>query len=156
VDATRAWVLEQHIYDSNGTLLASAVAKSHRYYPEADVSLPQKIDLRLPQAELSLSINLGSVQLNQLTNNPALWTVPVMGADPQVDLGSIRQDSAGATRGLPVTPSAMPSTAPSTYSPPLYSPQVPPAGAALPVPTIPASTQRVPAGGVPVQIGWQQ
>ena len=34
IDAKRAWVLEQHIYDGRGTLLASAVARS-RMPPEA-------------------------------------------------------------------------------------------------------------------------
>jgi len=148
VDATRAWILEQHLYDSTGTLLASVVAKSHRYYPEADVSLPQKITLSLPQAKLKLSIDLGSVQLNQLTNNPALWTLPVLDGYPQVDLGSIRQDAAGAPAGMPVTPSAA--------APPLYSPPVPPLGATLSAPVLPRGVQKVPAGGVPVQIGWQR
>lgn len=86
VDARRAWVLEQHIYDAAGTLVASSRASNHRYYEQVGVSLPQDIDLRVPAAELSLSIDVGSVQLNSLMDNPALWQLPAI--QPQVDLGS--------------------------------------------------------------------
>ncbi len=72
VDAQRAWVLEQHVYDTQGTLLASTIARSHRYYPAANVSLPQEVEIRLPIAQLNLSIDVGTVQLNQGTLNPDL------------------------------------------------------------------------------------
>jgi len=88
IDARRAWVLQQHVYDTSGTLLASAVARSHRYYPGMGVSLPQKVDLRMPVAQMSLSINVGTVALNQIANNPALWSLPVLSGYPQVDLGT--------------------------------------------------------------------
>ena len=42
VDATRAWVLEQHVYDAQGTLIASAVAKSHKFYQQANISLARR------------------------------------------------------------------------------------------------------------------
>ena len=88
IDARRAWVMEQHIYDPTGTLLASAVARSHRYYPEIGASLPQKVELRLPAMQMSLSINVGTVVLNQIVDNPQLWALPVMSGYSQVDLGS--------------------------------------------------------------------
>lgn len=88
VDAQRAWVLAQHVYDAQGTLLASAIARSHQYYPAANVSLPQKIDISLPTAQLALSIDVGTVQINQGTLNPALWQLPVLAGYRQVDLGS--------------------------------------------------------------------
>ncbi len=88
VDASKGWVLQQHIYDSTGTLLASAVARSHRYHPAMGVSLPQKVEIRMPKAQLSLSIDVGTVLLNQLADNPALWSLPAMSGYPQVDLGT--------------------------------------------------------------------
>ena len=88
LDARRAWVLEQHIYDPRGTLLASSVAKSHRYYPQAGVSLPQEIELRLPALQMSLTIDVGTVAVNQMGENPQLWELPAMSGYPQVDLGS--------------------------------------------------------------------
>ncbi|MEM8947488.1 MAG: hypothetical protein AAGD11_20105 [Planctomycetota bacterium] len=96
VDARRAWVLAQHIYDANGTLVATTTAKDHRYYPEVGVSLPQEIELRVPAAELSLSIDVGTVQLNGLIDNPALWTLPTIA--PQIDLGTAAPGTIGPIR----------------------------------------------------------
>ena len=86
VDARTAWVTAQHIYNASGTLVASTTAKEHRYYPNLGVSLPQEIELRVPAAELAFSIDVGTVQLNGLVDNPALWSLPTI--TPQVDLGT--------------------------------------------------------------------
>lgn len=88
IDAHKAWVIEQHLYDSAGTLLASAVAKSHRYYPETGASLPQVVEIRIPPAELAMTIDVGTVELNRLANNPQLWTLPTIPGSPAVDLGA--------------------------------------------------------------------
>ncbi|TWU26104.1 hypothetical protein Pla144_33210 [Bythopirellula polymerisocia] len=88
VDAQRAWVLEQHLYDAKGTLLASAIARSHQYYPAVNVSLPQVIDISMPTAQLALSIDVGTVQINQSSLNPALWQLPVLAGYRQIDLGT--------------------------------------------------------------------
>jgi hypothetical protein len=88
VDANKAWVLEQHLYDGAGRLLASAVAKSHRYYPETGASLPQTIEVKVPPAELAMTIDVGTVELNRLADNPQLWTLPVIQGSPAVDLGA--------------------------------------------------------------------
>lgn len=88
IDARRAWVLEQHVYDSAGQLLASSRASHHRYYPSVGVSLPQKIELRVPAMQLALTIDVGTVLINQVAENPALWTLPVLNGYPQIDLGS--------------------------------------------------------------------
>lgn len=87
VDA-HAWILQQHVYDQQGGLLASALARSHRYYPEHGVSLPEKLDIQMPKAQLSLSIDLGSVAINQPAANPQIWEMPVIQGVPRVDLGS--------------------------------------------------------------------
>ncbi len=88
IDAKTALVREQHIYDGKGTLLASAVARSHQYYPTIGASLPQEIDIRLPLAQMALTIDVGTVQLNQAVANPALWQLPVIGGYRQIDLGT--------------------------------------------------------------------
>lgn len=97
IDARRAWVLEQHIYDQAGTtLLASAVAESHRYYPVEQVSLPERLSIQLPAANLRMKINLGAVQINQLTaDRQQLWMLPTFDGYPQYDLG-------GAALGTPL------------------------------------------------------
>ena len=88
VDARRAWVLEQHIYNATGTLVASTRATDFRYHPEVGVSLPQDLELRVPSTQLSLSIDVGNVSINTLADNPALWKLPVLSGYPQIDLGS--------------------------------------------------------------------
>lgn len=97
IDATRAWVVEQHVYDQSGTtLLASAVAETHRYYPVEQVSLPERITISLPTANIKLNINLGTVQINQLQGDRAqLWNMPTFEGSPQYDLG-------GAPAGSPL------------------------------------------------------
>ncbi len=88
VDVAKAWVLEQHLYDASGQLLASAVARSHAYYPETGASLPQEIEIRIPPAELAMTIDVGTVELNRLVNNPQLWALPQRPGVPAVDLGA--------------------------------------------------------------------
>jgi hypothetical protein len=97
IDSRRAWVVEQYIYDPAGTtLLASAVAESFRYYPAQQVSLPDRVAVRLPTANMSLKIDLGTVQINQLTGNPQqLWSIPTFEGYPQYDLS-------GAVPGTPL------------------------------------------------------
>jgi len=96
IDGRTAVVLEQHIYDAAGTLVASTRGKNHRYYPSVGVSLPQDIELRVPATQLSLSIDVGDVQLNAITDNPALWTLPVLPGYPQIDLGTAQPGSVPA------------------------------------------------------------
>jgi hypothetical protein len=97
IDARRAWVVEQHVYDQAGTtLLASAVAESHRYYPVEQVSLPDRLSIRLPTSGIAMKINLGAMQINQLAaDRQQLWTLPTFEGYPQYDLG-------GAAAGTPV------------------------------------------------------
>jgi hypothetical protein len=92
VDARRAWVLEQHVYDAAGSLAASAVAKSHHYYQQLGVSLPQEVEIRIPASQLSLSIDVGTVELNTLGDVPQRWTLPTISGAAQVDLGSMASD----------------------------------------------------------------
>jgi len=98
IDIRRAWVLQQHVYDGS-RLLASSKARSHRYYPELGVSLPQAIDVHLPAIQLSLSIDVGSVRINTVSGNPALWRLPAYSGSSQIDLGSAPPGAAAAIGG---------------------------------------------------------
>jgi hypothetical protein len=161
VDAHKAWVLEQHLYDGAGTLLASAVAKSHRYYPETGVSLPQQIEIRIPPAELAMSIDVGTVELNRLVNNPQMWTLPTISGSPPMDLGAAPPADPGGgvpTMGSQITGADWYNPAPGGGAPNSLgsipagpatvaaTPWAPPAGAPM-VAAAPAP-QVVPRGGV--------
>lgn len=133
IDARTAWVVGQYIYDQSGkTLLASAIATSHRYYPIEQVSVPDIVTLNLPTANMKLNINLGAVQINQPTaDRSQLWTMPVFDGYPQYDLGGAAPGTAlpGRAMAPPAPGGAMPAaypTYPSTSAPPY---PVTPAGA---------------------------
>jgi hypothetical protein len=151
-------VLEQYVYDRKGTLLASAVAKSHTYYEKLGISLPQEIDVQIPSAGLSLSIDVGTVALNGPLDNAQVWTMPAIPGSPAVDLGAAPPNSPGG--GAPnlgdqltradwytaTTPSPAPNVLDGTPTmAPLSVPA--PAGVAFGAP------QFVPSGGRPADPG---
>lgn len=125
IDARRAWVVEQHVYDPSGrTLLASAVAETHMYYAAEQVSLPQKISLRLPTAGLALKIDMGAVQINRLSGDPTqLWAMPAFDSYQKVDLGGALPNTPLNGQTLPTQP---PPTQPISNQPlPLQPPTAP-------------------------------
>jgi hypothetical protein len=155
VDARRAWVIEQDIYDQSGTtLLASARADSHRYYEREQVSLPERVTIQLPTANLRMTINLGPMQINQLAaDRGQLWALPTFDGYQQINLG-------GAVPGTPLPGPAPPSplsgivptsypSYPTTPYPvtPAYAPGAPPPGASsdATVGPLPLYGQRLPA-----------
>jgi len=153
INARTAQVVGQYVYDQPGkVLLASAVAESHRYYPIEQVSLPDVISIRLPTANMALKINLGAVQINQLTaDRTQLWTMPAFEGTQQFDLG-------GAALGQPLPGSPVGSAAPAAGMPTAY-PSYPSATPASPYPVTPASatsslrgarTAEVSAGPLPI------
>lgn len=88
LDDKYGWVLEQHLHDSRGQTLASAVASAHRYYPAADASLPHAIEIRTPPPGRSFGIEIGEYTVNQLSSDPQqLFTMPAFEGFPLVDLG---------------------------------------------------------------------
>jgi hypothetical protein len=139
IDARRALVLEQDIYDQSGTrLLASARAESHRYYEQQQISLPDRVSIQLPSANLRMTINLGTVQINQLTaDRQQLWTLPTYDGYPPYDLS-------GAVPGTPLPGQ--------TASHPLFEGGVVPASypayPTTPYPVAPAYVPNPPAAAV--------
>jgi hypothetical protein len=102
VDAVRAVVLEQHLYDAQGRLRASAVAAGHRRDPLSGLVLPATIHINCPVAQFKMRIDLGSVQVNQLTGNPAeLWSMPSYAGSPPTDLSDPNLQLAPAPASAP-------------------------------------------------------
>ena len=125
IDARRAWVVEQYVYDATGaTLLASAIAESHRYFPTEQVSLPDRVAIKLPTTGLALTIDLGNVAINQLPGDPRqLWALPTFPGVPQHDLS-------GAIPGTPLPGQPLPPLQGSVPAPPYPLP--PATGSAIP------------------------
>lgn len=77
VDDSRGIVLEQHVYDPQGTLLASALMSRHVRDPASGVTLPRHIGIQWPPAKLELNVDLADVQINRLDGNSMeLWIKP--------------------------------------------------------------------------------
>jgi len=157
IDGRRALVMEQHVYDATGNLVASVVARSHRYYPQIGVSLPQDLDIQIPASELALSIDVGTVEINTLADSPQLWTMPTIAGSPPFDMGA----AAGgvAPIGQQLSQADWYGPGPATAAPPTI-PVAPLAtvvsgGPALPVDPFVAGDsggmQRLPSGGVAAQ-----
>jgi hypothetical protein len=134
IDADQALVLEQYVYDVNGkTLLAVAVAESHRYYPVEQAAVPERLSISLPTAGLSFKVDLGPVTINRLAGDPRqLWSMPTFDGYPQYDLGGALPGTPlpGRVMAAPV-PSYPPMTgeiAPGTYPAPPQSNFYQPAG----------------------------
>ena len=89
IDAVSAWVMEQQIYDAQGRLRARSVAEGYRRDPRTGLYVPTAVRVECPEAQFSMRVDLGAVQVNQLQGNPAeLWTLPSYPGSPLVDLGN--------------------------------------------------------------------
>ncbi|MEM6797886.1 MAG: hypothetical protein AAF589_00085 [Planctomycetota bacterium] len=125
IDPTRAWVTEQHVYDGSGAVIASAVAEDFRFEPTQQVSLPRQVTIRVPNADLALTIKTGVVAVNAPIANPAQhWTLPYIDGTPQVDLG--------LSDGLPGLAASSPGANSQLAQPLRTSQRLPAGGVALP------------------------
>jgi len=92
--SAHGWVLEQHVFDTTGNHIASAVASHHRYDPGTGVTLPRHIEIQLPTIEMSFTLEVSDYIVNSLTGDPAsLWTRPDRNDVAPIDLGRIARDS---------------------------------------------------------------
>lgn len=71
------WVLEQHLFDPRGQLIASARTSGHEYHAIDGVSLPRHIDVQVPQGFLRLALDVDRWSINQaLVEGPATFELP--------------------------------------------------------------------------------
>jgi len=91
VDSVRGIVLEQHIIDFHGRKIASALSSGHRRDPATNLIMPTVVSVASAGGQPPMTIDLGQVFLNRLTDASAeLWTPPNdTGARP-VDLADPR------------------------------------------------------------------
>ena len=100
LDAGRAWILEQRIYDAQGRLRAASAASGHRRDPVSGLVMPTSVRIDVPLAQLSMRLDLSNVQINQLAANPAeLWSMPSYPGYPAVDLLCAVADARGKSAG---------------------------------------------------------
>ena len=87
VNNVYGWILEQHLYDPRGQLIASAKASNHRHYPAEGVSLPHKVEIQLPPAQLAFSLDVTEFRINQLsTSSEQLFAMPSFNGSQMVNV----------------------------------------------------------------------
>ncbi|MFI4877207.1 MAG: hypothetical protein ACIALR_17765 [Blastopirellula sp. JB062] len=152
IDKTYGFVLQQHVYDQAGNPLASALASAHRFDPTTGVSLPHRVDLKLPPAQMEFTINVYDYRINQPTTSASVFLKPQRSdaksinlADPNLQM--MQPGYSPQAGGSGVAPGYIPSGG---YQPPpnQYSPQSP--GQAAPVQSVPGY-QTSPQAGYPPQ-----
>ncbi len=116
IEPTYGWILEQHLTDATNRPLVSAVATNHRYYPEHAVSLPHRVEVRVPESNLTVQIEIGTYTINRPVEDPLdTWSLPDVTGQPPIDLSRLNQGQMGGpSLGMPVNESP---------SPPMYQPQ---------------------------------
>jgi hypothetical protein len=99
IDARSGAVLEQHLYDARGTLVASALTSRHHRDPITGVILPRQIEILCPGTQLDLHIDIDDMQINALGPQSAgLWIKPVYPGFPELNLAQRGAPIAGVSR----------------------------------------------------------
>jgi hypothetical protein len=97
VDTCYGRINQHTLYDEKGRLIARAVLKDYKKAgtsrdkksdPSQEVTLPHRIDLDWPQARLSLTIRLKTVEVNPVSIGEQTWQLPVVRDYPQFDMGA--------------------------------------------------------------------
>jgi hypothetical protein len=77
LDSKYAWVLEQHVYDQRGQLIASARNSQFEFQPFDSVSLPKRIEVQMPGGPFSLQLDINRWAINQpLGDSQTLFDLP--------------------------------------------------------------------------------
>ncbi len=87
IDQDYGWVLAQHLYDSHNTLLLSVNAQDHRQDPLSGLVMPKRVEIYCPQNQFRMTVDLGNVEINTLSPDRRLWSMPFYRGSPAVDLG---------------------------------------------------------------------
>jgi hypothetical protein len=64
LDGKHGRVLEQHLFDGRGQLVASARNSQHEYYHLDGVSLPKRIEVEVPQGQMRFQLDVAQWQIN--------------------------------------------------------------------------------------------
>jgi hypothetical protein len=101
VNSVYGWILEQHLYDPRGQLIASAKTSQHRYYPVEEVSLPHRIEIQLPPAKLSFALDVSQFRINSLSSSAEqLFAMPAFEGSQMVNVADPRfSASTGSSQG---------------------------------------------------------
>ena len=93
IDAKRAQIQQQSIYDQNNQLLAYTNSLEYRQHKTQNVSLPHRIEMHVFQAngqETKMTVEAGDYAINSLFGDPdKMWAMPNPGDVPLVNLAEV-------------------------------------------------------------------
>lgn len=95
VDNCHGRVLEHSVWDAEGRRIAHATFSNHRLDPESGVVLAHQIRIEWPQADMSLAMDLGQVEINPVGLPAQIWDMPHMPGYPVVNLEDIATQRGG-------------------------------------------------------------
>ncbi len=106
VDPQTGLVSQQSTYDANGRLIAYANSISYQLYPEAGISLPQRMELYVFPAQgqsMKLVVDAESYEINSLYGDPdLLWSMPQPRDIPMINIArNAIQTTAGTGQDHP-------------------------------------------------------
>jgi hypothetical protein len=114
--ARYGWVLEQHVLDDSGRIVASAVTSGHQFHAVDGVALPHRLEVQVPASGLRWQLEIDRWAVNQpLGDREQLFALPRQAlaryplvdlADPQAVLPWVGRPQEPAT---PPASSAVPS-----------------------------------------------
>jgi hypothetical protein len=101
-----AWVLEQHVYDERGQLIASATGSGHEFHSLDGVSLPKRIEVNMPLGQMRFQLDVSRWGINQPLGAPDLFDLPRASLSnyPLVDLADPNFVPPGGLAPPPPTP----------------------------------------------------
>jgi hypothetical protein len=86
LDGGSGWILEQHLLDPQGQLIASAISSKHLRDPISGATLPRRTEIRWPSAGTQLTLELNDLEINPTSLGADLWTKPEYPGFPNVDV----------------------------------------------------------------------
>lgn len=112
LDNRYGWILEQRVHDPTGRLVAVARASQHRHYPAWRATLPHRVEVELPPAQMEFALDVPRYAINQISGDPAgIFAMPRVEGYPLIDLADPRMLPAG--QPSPSAPAIYYSTPPS-------------------------------------------
>ncbi len=101
VDERYGDVLEQHLYDPQGKLMASSLTSNYAVDPLSGAWLPHQIEIRFPAMQSSITLNVKQWEVNKLEPPQSqLFVRPQYPNTRYFDLASV-QPAQGAQSGAP-------------------------------------------------------
>ena len=87
LEPNAGWVVEQHMYTAEGTLIASAFNSQHVPDPASGAVLPRSTTIKWPRTGMEFTLTLRDLQVNPAGLNEQLFQMPNINGYQQVNLG---------------------------------------------------------------------